>query len=171
MMVKQRIAREARFRALQRDAALASIDLFAVVADAVGKGTKAATAFQIAGIVATATVQAAYQVAEGFAAAASQQYWKAAQHWLAAAKYAAVGAVQVAGVAGGGGGSAASFGAGAQSRGTTPTRQDDKQEREKVIIYVSGHLINTKPDYDRVFADGVQSFQEAQNPGQEYGSF
>jgi hypothetical protein len=74
-------------------------------------------------------------------------------HYAAAAKYLAVGAVRIAGIGGGGGGgggSAASFGAGAQARGTT---------------------INTKPGYDQVFADGVQSYQESQNPGQESDGF
>lgn len=123
-----------------------------------------------------AVAKAAYHGIMAIASALWQRYDEAAKHGAMAAKWAGFAAAYGAGygiasAAGGGGGGGASYGAGTQARGTTPTGNENQEPTTKVIYYVNGHMINTKPEYDRVFSDGVQGYQESQDPGREYGSF
>jgi TP901 family phage tail tape measure protein len=69
-----------------------------------------------------ALVKAIFEMGEGFADLAKQQYWKAAKHFAASAFYGAVGALQVAAVAGAFGGGREGGGAPGAGAGAAPVR-------------------------------------------------
>lgn len=104
--------------------------------------------------------------------------WQTGQHATMAALFAGfaatygAGSIIARGGAGGGGGGGRGGGGG---YGATPGGggyvSERTREEKRYTIIVNGHLINTSPDYDRVFSEGATSYEESQNPGKTWSSF
>jgi len=132
---------------------------------------------RIAASVAMSAVDAVREAALGWGALETP--WIAAGHFTSAALHAVVAATDIAGAVRGvgsggggrGGGGLGGIGGGGVYAGSGGSERTEKEEGAKYIIYVNGHMINTSPDFNRVFAEGSDAWRDSQNPGASKDKF
>lgn len=124
---------------------------------------------------ANAAMKAAYHLLEAGVAALFFDQADVIRNLKAAAMYSAFAAAYGVGYAatkgGGGGGGAAVGESSAGASTTTPVERSERGAGQKIVVYVNGHWINTSPEYDRVFSDGVEGWQASQTPGRTQRKF